>query len=258
MNYPRELFSIHRRGKQPLYDLIEQNFRDLISTGQLKPEAAVPPEFELAGLYNVSRLTVRRALDELARQGWIKRRHGVGTFIANPTVTQISPSKLSFTEQMHAIGRQARSRMISSRVIPAEALVANTLHLQPGAPVIEIKRVRLADGEPVLLETSYLSQQRFAGLENDRGLEETSLYETLSSRYQTSVATMDQILEPVLLTKGEAKLLETEAGAPAIKSEVTAFTSNHDPIEYSCSVTRGDKCKFYFSFRRGENSEADR
>jgi GntR family transcriptional regulator len=255
MGDPKELFRLNRQGKLPLYDLIEQNFRDLISSSQLKPGEAVPPEFELASIYNVSRLTVRRALDELARQGWINRRHGVGTFIANPTVTQIVPSKLSFTEQMRAIGRQPSSRLISCQVIPAETGIASHLKLQPGDPVIAITRVRLADDEPILLETSYLSQQRFVGLEDNTELTEASLYDTLSVRYQTNVAMMDQILEPVLLSKSEAKHLETQAGAPAIKSEVVAFTSNGEPIEFSWSVTRGDKCKFYFNFRRGESGE---
>ncbi len=244
------LFRISRKAKLPLYDLIEQNFRELITGSALKPGDAIPSEWELAGLYHVSRLTVRRALDDLARQGWLERRHGVGTFVTHPTVTQIAPSKLSFTEQMRSIGRQPSSRLVHIRIIPAKTEPATRLKLQEGEPIIEIMRVRLADGEPILLETTYLSQTRFPGLDQTDELAHASLYEMLGARYQTHVAAMDQILEPVLLTRSEAKYLETQAGAPAIKSEVVALTSEGDPIEYSWSVTRGDKCKFFFSFRR--------
>ncbi len=246
----KDLFRINRKAKQPLYDLIEDNFRELITSGVLSSGNSIPSEWELSDLYGVSRLTVRRALDDLARQGWLERRHGVGTFVSHPTVTHIAPSKLSFTEQMRSIGRLPSSKLVHIRIIPAEAGLAARLKLQEGESVIEIMRVRLADAEPILLETTYLSQSRFPGLEQTEELAYASLYEMLGSHYQTYVTAMDQILEPVLLTRSEAKYLEAQVGAPAIKSEVVALTREGDPIEYSWSVTRGDKCKFFFSFRR--------
>jgi len=254
MTESKELFRINRQDKAPLYDLIEQNLRELILRGQLIMGETVPSEWELADLYGVSRLTVRTALDNLTRQGWLIRRHGVGTFVAHPNVTEISPSKLSFTEQMRAIGRQPSSRLISLQVVEADAEVATMLKLEQGEPVVEIVRVRLADGEPVLLETSYLSQKRFPGLEYATELTSSSLYEWLATNYHTSVTLMDQTLEPVLLKDDQAQHLETQAGTPAMLSKVLAYTNGAEPIEFSWSVTRGDQCRFYFSFRRSEES----
>jgi len=248
----KDLFKINRLDKTPLYDLIEQNLRELILRGQLNMGESVPSEWELAELYGVSRLTVRNALDNLTRQGWLIRRHGVGTFVAHPNVTEITPSKLSFTEQMRAIGRKPSSRLISLRVVAADIQVANMLKLAQGEPAVEIVRLRLADGEPILLETSCLSQKRFPGLENATELTHSSLYDWLATHYQTPVAVMDQTLEPVLLSEVQAQQLETEAGTPAMLSKVLAYTNGAEPIEYSWSVTRGDQCRFYFSFRRGE------
>jgi GntR family transcriptional regulator len=252
MNDPKDLFKINRQDKAPLYDLIEQNLRELILGGHLDVGQHVPSEWELADLYGVSRLTVRNALDNLTRQGWLVRRHGVGTFVASPKITEITPSKLSFTEQMRAIGRMPSSRLVSLRVVPASAEVANMLKLEQGEPVVEIVRVRLADDEPILLETSYLSQKRFPGLEHAIELITCSLYEWLAEHYQTSVAMMDQTLEPVLLSEVQAEQLETQAGSPAMLSKVLAYSALSEPIEYSWSVTRGDQCRFYFSFRRAE------
>lgn len=252
MAEPKDLFKIDRQEKAPLYDLIAQNMRQLILGGQLNLGESVPSEWELADLYGVSRLTVRNALDNLTRQGWLVKRHGVGTFVAHPAITEITPSRLSFTEQMRAIGRKPSSRLISLHVVPADADMAASLKLDQGQPVVEIVRVRLADGEPILLETSYLSQARFPGLEQAIELADNSLYEWLSSHYQTNVAVMDQTLEPVLLNETQALQLETHPGTPAMFSKVLAYTSNSQPIEYSWSVTRGDQCRFFFSFRRGE------
>jgi GntR family transcriptional regulator len=252
MTEHKDLFKINRQDKTPLYDLIEQNLRELILRGQLVLGETMPSEWELADLYGVSRLTVRKAVDNLTRQGWLIRRHGVGTFVDHPSITEISPSKLSFTEQMRAIGRMPSSRLISLHVVAADVEVANMLKLEQGDPVVEIVRVRLADDVPILLETSYLSQKRFPGLENATELTSSSLYEWLGTHYQTNVTVMDQTLEPVLLKEDQAQYLETQPGTPAMLSKVRAYTNGAEPIEFSWSVTRGDQCRFYFSFRRGE------
>ena len=106
---------------------IERNLRDLIVNGHLKPGEAMPGEWDLADLYGVSRLTVRRALDELVRQNWLEKKHGVGTFVRQPTMATIAASKLSFTEQMRAIGREPSSKFISQHVIAAtESALAGT------------------------------------------------------------------------------------------------------------------------------------
>ena len=250
----KELVKIDRQAKVPLYHQISENFRALIGSGELKSGEAVPSEWELSDLYGVSRLTLRRALDELSREGWLHRRHGVGTFVANPPVAQIVPSRLGFTQKMHQIGRTPGSRLVSIKVIPAIDEVAAHLGLEVGAPVTEIVRVRLADEEPIMLETACLSQERFPDLA-EGCLSDGSLYEFLHERYQVVITAVDQTLEPVLLTDQEALRLGTEPGAPALLSELVAFTSDSLPVEYSWSVTRGDKCKFFFRFREGHTEE---
>src|SRR5512138_350794 len=164
MDTRRELYKIDAASKLPLYDQIERNLRDLIINGQLQPGQMVPSEWDLSDLYGVSRLTVRRALDELVRQNWLERKHGVGTFVRQPAIASISDSKLSFTEQMHAIGRRPSSRIVEKRVVAATTKIARALRIQEGASLFEIIRVRLADDIPILLETSCLSLERFPAL----------------------------------------------------------------------------------------------
>jgi GntR family transcriptional regulator len=247
----KDLTEIDRHSKVPLYHQITENLRELILSGQLQPGEPVPSEWELTDLYGVSRLTVRRALDELAREGWLIRRHGVGTFVGNATPAQIVPGVIGFTQKMRQIGRTPSSRVISVKVIPGTDEIANSLKLKEDAPVVELTRVRLADGEPIMLETAYLSQERFPDLA-DGNLGDGSLYKFLDEHHRVTVAAVEQTLEPVLLTDQEARLLDAEPGAPALLSEVSAFAADGTPVEYSWSVTRGDKCRYFFRFREGD------
>lgn len=255
LNSQTSVFNIDRRSKLPLYELIAQNLRELIRSNELSPDVPIPSEIELAEIYRVSRMTVRRAMDELVRQGWIYRQRGIGTFVRRTQVTHIVLSKLSFTEQMRAIGRNPSSRMVSIQSVPASPQVASRLNLSSGEPVAEIVRVRLADGDPILLETAYLSLARFPGLDQATDLETGSLYAYLESHYGVSVVTMVQSLEPVLLSADQALHLGAKPGTPAIRSEIISFGRNDRPIEYSWSVSSGEKCKFYFRFQRGEKAE---
>jgi GntR family transcriptional regulator len=247
-----DFFTINRQSKLPLYARIQQNLFELIIDGRLVEGQALPSENELAELYDVSRLTVRRALDELVRQNWLVRKQGVGTFVSTPRRVSITPGKFSFTEEMRAIGRKPSSRLLSNHIIAADDRVAVHLGLEEGAPLVQIRRVRLADNIPILLETTYLSQNRFPTLEGEDSLAHSSLYKFLYDHYQVSITGMDQTLKPVLLTSDQAIHLDAQPGSPSIISEIVAFDEHGDPIEYSWSIASGDKCEFYFRFRRGE------
>lgn len=248
----RELFSIDHNSSAPLYSLIGQNIRDLITQKKLTAGDMFPSEWELSDYYGASRLTVRRALDDLAREGWIRRRHGVGTFVDNPHVAHIAPSKLSFTQQMLAIGRTPSSQLVSVETRPVSVEEAHFLRLKPETVVVVVVRLRLADGEPIMLETAVLSAERFPGLENVPGWVNNSLYETLETQYGTKITLMDQMLEPIILKKEEALRLHAEVGSPAIYSEVVSFAEDGVPLEYSWSITPGARSKFFFSFRKSD------
>jgi len=242
-------FQIDRQEKVPLYHQIGENIRALIDDQTLQAGDAVPSEWDLSELYGVSRLTVRRALDELVHEGLLRRRHGVGTFVAALNITRIIPSKLSFTHKMRQMGLVPSSHIVSINVIPALANVAAHLGVSEGAAVIELVRVRLADEEPIMLETAYLAQALFPDVNTDTFTDNSSLYEFLHSRYQVAIAAVEQTLEPTRLRAGEAQLLKSESESPAILNEVVAYAADGSVIEYSRSVTRGNKCKFYFRFR---------
>jgi GntR family transcriptional regulator len=246
------LFKINHKSKLPLYDQIERNLRDLIVNGRLKPGEAMPGEWDLADRYGVSRLTVRRALDELVRQNWLEKKHGVGTFVRQPSMASIAAGKLSFTEQMRSIGREPSSKFISQRVVSATEKIARALHIQEEDLILEITRVRLADNVPILLETACLATAQFPSLKNHDWSQEESLYKVLSDEYEINISAMDHTIKPVTLTETEARFLKAQTGIPALLSQIIAFTSNGMPVEYAWSVSNGDKSEFYFHYQRTE------
>lgn len=248
----KDQFKIDHKSKLPLYDQIERNLRDLIVDGHLKPGEMVPGEWDLADIYGVSRLTVRRALDELVRQNWLEKKHGVGTFARQPTMASIAAGKLSFTEQMRSIGREPSSRHIKQQVITSTEKIARALHVQEGDSIFEITRVRLADNVPILLETACLPTTRFPTLPDHDWSKNESLYKILSDEYQVNVSALDHTIKPVTLTATEARYLNAKAGMPALLSEIIAYTPDGVPVEYTWSVSNGDKSEFYFHFQRVE------
>ncbi len=244
------LIKINPRSTSPIYQKIGDNLKNMIERGEVEPGEMLPSEWELSRMYSTSRLTVRRALDDLVREGLLTRRQGVGTFVASQTRVQILPSELSFTQNMRKAGRNPSSQVVKLTTQPATQVEAQALNLAAGYPVYELVRVRLVDGEPLMLETTYLSQQRFPDL-GSADLEHGSLYEYLLQHYRIAIVAMDQSMEPMLLDKQEAALLDVAPNSPGIRSEITGYSEDGEPIEHTWSVTCHGRGKFYFYFREG-------
>ncbi|MFZ1881908.1 MAG: GntR family transcriptional regulator, partial [Gaiellaceae bacterium] len=145
---------------------------------------AIPSERQLGIDLGVSRLTVRAALDELVREGYLVRRRGAGTFVAEPKVAK-GININSFSDDMRERGMQPASRTLDLSVIPAGARLGRILHVSPAEPVVAVKRLRLADGEPMAIELLHVRQALVPGM-TASDLEQNSFYDLLASRYDLS------------------------------------------------------------------------
>src|ERR1700747_3027147 len=140
----------------PLYAKIEETIATEIAEGEYPPGDQLPTEDELLQRLEVSRITVRRAIQNLVHRGLLEIRRGRGTFVAEPHI-EAELTKLSgFVEDMNAAGRRASARVVSQGVVPATARIAERLQLARGTRVMRIERVRLADGVPVSFDETYL------------------------------------------------------------------------------------------------------
>ena len=202
----------------------------------------LPPERELAERLGVARETLRRALQEMQAEGVLQRRQGAGTFVAGQS--WVKPLLLrSFTEDMRERGLVASSALLSTRTLRADAKVAPKLKVVPGSAVFEIRRLRLANGEPMALEHAFLLVDRLPGFDPDC-LSTQSLYEVLARDHGIQVRNAAQEIRATVLTEDEAGLLDVAPFSPALLVERQVFSTDGEPVEYGKSLYRADRYRF--------------
>ncbi len=231
-------------GPVPLHHQVYLDLAASLDAGRWRAGDQLPTERDLAQHYGCSLITIRRALDELVREGRIERTRGRGTFVLHPRLDRDIASRASFAEEMRQRGLDPETRLVSARPESASAAVASALALEPGSPTLYLERLRLASGDPYLLEQVHLPAERFPGL-LATDLEHGSLYELLSTRYATRVVRAREALEPVLLRAREARLLGQRRGAPALLIEGIAFDADDTRVEFGRTFVRGDRSRYY-------------
>jgi GntR family transcriptional regulator len=201
---------------------------------------AIPSERQLGVDLSVSRLTVRAALDQLVREGYLVRRRGAGTFVAEPKVQKGTIDITSFSDDMRARGLTPGSRTLELREIPAGARLGRILHVSPSEPVVAVKRLRLADGEPMAIELLHVRASLVPGLTAD-DLERHSFYELLVARYELSIVGGTQTVEPTVTSEEESKTLGVPLHSPALLFERVTRSAGGEVVEYTSSTYRGDR-----------------
>jgi GntR family transcriptional regulator len=230
----------------PKYYQVKRQLLEL--TAALDAGSPVPPERELARSYGTSRTTVRQALAELVIEGRLLRMQGKGTFVAKPKVAQ-TLELASYTEGMRAHGLHPQTKILDIGYVTSDDKLAGLLGIRPGGRALRIHRLRLADGEPMSIDTSHLPARRFPGLRKQ--LERhRSLYETLRAAYGIQLAEAEETIETVLADPHDAQLLEVDAGLPLLLLSRHAFDVTGEPVEWAQSWYRGDRYKFVTRLRR--------
>jgi GntR family transcriptional regulator len=201
--------------------------------------AAIPSERQLGADLGVSRLTVRAALDELVREGYLVRRRGAGTFVAEPKVAK-GMDVSSFSDDMRARGLTPGSRTLDLAVAPAGARMGRLLHVSPSEPVVSVKRLRLAEGEPMAIELLHARASLVPGL-TAADLEQHSFYDLLADRYDISIVGGTQTVEPTVTNEEESAALGVPLHSPALLFERVTRAASGDVVEFTSSTYRGDR-----------------
>jgi len=207
---------------------------------EIGPGAVLPGERELAVRHHVSRTTVRRAIEELIARRVVERRHGAGTFVRRPEIAQPLMAT-SFREDMHRRGLVPSSRLVWWDTVTADLDLARHLEMPDGAPVLRVRRVRLADGEPMTLETLHVPAARVPGLTGDDLDGDASYYDVLAKRYDRHLTAGRQSVVPVVLAGADAQLLGVPPGSPALRFVRTSRDDRGDVVERVESFARGDR-----------------
>jgi GntR family transcriptional regulator len=231
-------------GPVPLHHQVYLDLVSAMDSSEWRPGDRLPTERELAQRYGCSLITVRRALSELAREQRIERTRGRGTFVLHPRLDLNFGGNRGFADEMLTRGLDPATRLIAARPESAGEAVAAALDLELGSPTLYLERLRLAGGEPLLLEQVHLPAERFPGLLAS-DLEHNSLYDLLVERYGTRIVRAREALEPVLLRTREAQLLDQAPGRPALLVEGVAYAADGRPIEFARSYVRGDRTRYF-------------
>lgn len=255
LNINEDIFnknSITHLGNIPVYQQILLLISRNIHSGKLKPGDMLPPESKLCEIFGVSRTTIRLALDQLAEENLIIRRRGKGSYVASPKLRRNLNHLYSFTEDMKNMGIHAHSKVIQSNVIKAPGEIASTLAISKDTDVFALIRIRYADEEPILHETTFIPYYLCKGIENE-DFSYCSLYQLLQFKYNLKLSRAVETYEAVSLRKLTAELLNCPCNSPAFKINRIAYLDNNMPFEFTYSFARSDKCMFTVELKTGKS-----
>jgi GntR family transcriptional regulator len=214
---------------------------------------AIPSERQLSQDLGVSRLTVRAAIDELAREGYLVRRRGSGTFVREPKIAQ-ELTMTSFSEEMRRRGMRPGSKTLSLDVKHAGAYLGRCLHVSPSERIVVAERLRLADDETMAIETLHVPERIVPGLTRE-DFDETSFYDLLEERYGVEIVGGVQTIEPTVTNEEESELLGVPLHSPAFQFERTT-RSDTEIVEFVRSIYRGDRYRLVTELNRRERPVA--
>lgn len=228
----------------PLYYQLLGIIKRNIAGGILKPGDLLPSEAEISETYQVSRTTVRQALGALESEGLVYRRRGKGTYISNPKLRRKLDNLYSFSNEMIQFGLVPKSKVISfEKLRPSLDLLKNLQISIDNEMVFKVVRVRLANEEPLLLETTFIPVHLCPFLDREM-LEKDSLYRILIETAGLNPYYAVETYEPVIFKKSEAQILNCKPGMCGYFVERTSYLETGEVFEFTQSIMRGDRCRF--------------
>lgn len=227
----------------PLYQQLMNHIEDKITRGMYVSGERLLSESEMAKTYNVSVITVRKAISELIEKGFVERKQGKGTFVTKPRFTKDVTKLLSFTEMCNRMNVKPGGKMLESKLIKPSERIQNQLELSKDSQVIYISRVRYADGEPMVIENNYFPVEYIKLLGNK--FDNNSLFEYLHETYSVSVEASEKRIEICRATNNEAKLLNVKKNDPLLLIKSTAYSQYNKPVYSGVQIINGERFYLY-------------
>jgi len=243
---------LNRSSPIPLYHQLGEEITRLIDTGVWPPKTQLPSERELCEQFGISRITVRQTLHQLVSEGRLVRAHGRGTFVAHAPLRKWLLPLVGFTEDIASRGQKPGAHVLAFEAVQPPPAVAEELRLQEGERAIVLKRLRLADGVPMAVETVHAPEKLFPGLLQE-DLEDHSFYGLLRRRYGIEPGRASQSWQAVACPRPDARLLGIRTGSPVLQIGRTTFERGGRPFEHLQSFFRGDR--YVYMAELGERAD---
>ncbi|MFZ5974909.1 MAG: GntR family transcriptional regulator [Bacillota bacterium] len=230
----------------PLYVQIKNEIKTDILGHKYQVSQRIPSESELIKQYNVSRITVRRAIQELVEEDFLTKIHGSGTFVRAPKHNRHVVGINSFTTDCLNNGIVPRTRVLALSTVKATDADCKILGVTPGEKIIYLERLRYADDDPVIIERDYLPP-RFSSLLWESHVSLQSIAHLIEDRFKVKIGPLDATIEIAIVYKQEAKLLELRPNSPVLLVKGCTYDVEGVPLYRSVQIFSGDKFKVNIS-----------
>lgn len=233
----------------PLYTRIREALRSQIIDGTYKSHDRMPSEHALVAHFGVSRVTVRQALGDLEREGLVFKLHGKGTFVAKPKAVQSLMRLEGFGEAMSRRGHETFARVLGHRVLRAGKTIAPRLRLRERDAVMEIRRLRYLDREPISLDVTYVPAALGERLVRE-DLPRRDIFLILENDYGIALGNADLQIESMVADAELAPLLNVTQGTPVLKIDRLTYAADGRPLDFEYLHYRGDAFQYRMQLER--------
>lgn len=228
----------------PLYQQLKEEIKNAIKTGQLPYGAKIPTEPKLSEQYNVSRITVRRAIEELAQEGYLFKKQGKGTFVQEHKIQRKIEHLISFSEACEANGMVSSTLLTTKKLVHLSFEDAEVMKQPPGTQAIFTQRVRFADGIPIMCENNFFPYPQYSFLLTEPL--DVPLYHLLEQKYNIRVTTSRNSFIDVVRASGEiAKGLNVANGEPLFYLYCQMYDANNQLVHIGKQYIISDRYRFY-------------
>ena len=240
------MFKIDKKSEIPLYQQLAHSIKKAVDEQKLKENDKIPAENEFCKIYDLSRTTVRQALDILEKDGYIYKLRGKGSYVSTPKIYQNRSSFSKFYDDMRSLGKVPVSKIISLKIKVADAYVREKMQLEENEMLCQIKWISYGNNEPLIYETINLNYKLVDGIEM-KELTDKKLYDILSEEYGIKMTHGKELFYPCKLDINEAKNLGLKENDLGMKVERVVFQGK-DVVEYTTSTVRGDRFIYTTNF----------
>ena len=247
--------TIDREKRQKLYVQLYSVLKGKIEKNEWTVGTQIPTEDELCKIYDVSKATVKLAVLELAREGYLKRKQGKGTFVCKRLISEWLTTYKSFKEMMLDAGLDFTTQVLAKTVIMPADGIEQKLSVSTDRHVIYIKRLRSVNAEPVLLQEAYIPYHVCPALLEENVVND-SLFDILEKKHALKMTKVKEYIDVERLADEDCRLLQLENGSPALVME-QQFFSKESQVMYMRTIKRLDRFKFFVELERNVDSIGD-
>ncbi|MBS6641985.1 MAG: GntR family transcriptional regulator [Clostridiaceae bacterium] len=230
----------------PLYEQLKNAIKEDIKAQIYRPGDRMPSEAEMEEKYQVSRITVRRAVKELCDEEILVRRQGKGTFVLNNGVHSRIDRLAGFHDSLGEQGKKVEVKVLEKSIGKPKPSYARDLQMAPQDDIVYLKRIMYADDIPVMIDTCYIPMKRFPGI-YDKLTGDFSIYRILREDYGASLDRYYKVLKVRKATKEEAGYLNCHSGDPVFDLFKITYDGAGVPQDIAVSILKGEDTAYVIS-----------